>query len=143
MADLTSNMDLDQDIQTYDMMERYAKGESLSDLAAECQLEEATLRKRMRNFDPAKYKEAKGEAAQARMSMRHAEHQYILSKNRENLLKVMHDDPDKINAKQMCQIEKTFGDRVALAEGDVTSREEQTKPTTIVVFKDQASDDTE
>lgn len=127
--------DLNQDIQTYDMMERYAKGESLSDLAAECEVAEPVLRNRMRNYDPAKYKEAKGEAAQARITMRHAEHQYILSKNRENLLKVMHDSPEDINAKQMCQIEKTFGDRVALTEGDVTDRQEQIgKVTQIVTF---------
>jgi hypothetical protein len=133
--------DLDQDMQTYDMMERYAKGESMANLAAECQIEEATLRKRMRNFKPEEYNKAKGEAAQARIDLRHAENKNILSMNREGLSKALGTEGADISIGDRCKIEKTFGDRVALTDGDVTSREEQVKPTVIVLFKDAKPDD--
>jgi hypothetical protein len=136
--------DLNQDIQTYDMMERYAKGESLSDLAAECGLEEANLRKRMRNYDPAKYKEAKGDAAQARIDFRHAENKQILSLNRVNLLSELESETSEISVGDMCKIEKTFGDRVALTEGEATERQEHVgKVLQIVKFTEVQGDDTE
>lgn len=114
--------DFNQDCDTQDMLERYGQGESLSELAAELGLEESALRSRMKKYDFKEYKKSKGENAQARMTLRHAENKFILSKNRENVIDTITDEDKmkKVTVKDMCTIEKTFGDRVALAEGEAT-----------------------
>ena len=138
--------DLDQGIETYDMMLRWSKGESLVDLGKECDppISDAVLRLRMRKLDCIDYDKAKDEAAKARVSMSHAENKYIVSKNKQRMTKLLDDEETEISVGDHCKIEKTFGDRVALVDGEATERQEQVgKVTQIILFKDLTSDDTE
>jgi hypothetical protein len=61
--------DLNQDIQTYDMMLRWAEGEVLSVLAAECEISESTLRQRFQRLDSIDYEAVKKQARQARADL--------------------------------------------------------------------------
>ncbi len=137
-----NNMDLDAQIQVEDAMVRYGAGESLDELAKELGHPPESLRALMKKYDFDRYKKTVGEAAQSRMDLRHVGRKHLLSRNLTKLIKDI--DDEDISIADRCKIEKVYGDRVAITEGEATERQEHVgKVTTIVTFKDLPDDNPE
>lgn len=138
--------DLDQDIKTYDMMLRWAEGEPLADLAAELDINEQTLRKRIHRLDSVDYDAVKKQARKARADLTTAKYDRAANVTLSELLERV-DDEDirkEMDIKELLSINKQTADRAALRKGEATERQEQVgKVTQIVLFKDTTDDDTE
>lgn len=137
-----AQMNFEEQVALQDALERYAQGVPIAELASEMNLTEQAIRQRFQKYDFDQYKEKKGEAAQARIDLRHAENKRILSLNRQAVMDKIEDD--ELTISDRCRVEKTFGDRVAIVEGEATERQDHTgKVTQIVTFAEVQDDDTE
>ena len=140
--------DLDQGIETYDMMLRWSKGESLVDLGKECDppISDAVLRLRMRKLDCIDYPEAKKDAHIARINLTTAKYERGEVQTLDEVLELLDNEATRkeMPIKDLLSINKQLGDRAALRKGEATERQEQVgKVTQIILFKDTTGDDTE
>ncbi len=106
------------------VLARYRAGETLDEMAYEFGVEPGTLRTWLRKAANSyqDYKQAVIDAKTARLNLENAELERLVCLNRKQTLSVLEDNPENMTIKDRCQIEKTFGDRLALAKGDVTDR---------------------
>jgi len=111
---------------------RYINGESIEAMAEEFGVEAEMLRKWIKKaVGLARYKEGVNLAKEARDILRYGELNRIVSLNRKKTLELLEsnaiDKPD-----DLCRIEKTFGDRLALETGKPTERtEDVNRPMTV------------
>jgi hypothetical protein len=136
--------DLNQDIQTYDMMLRWAEGESLSVLAAECEISESTLRQRFQRLDSIDYEAVKKQARQARSDLTTAKYDRAANVTLSEVLDRVDDEAvrKEMDLKDLLSINKQAADRAALRKGEATERQEVLgKETVIVTFAELPKDD--
>jgi replicative superfamily II helicase len=137
---------LTQDIQTYDMMLRWAEGEPLGELAAELNIAEPTLRHRIEKLDTVDYAAVKKQARQARADLTTAKYDRAANRTLNEIIKRTEDDAERngMEIKELLSINKQTADRAALRKGEATERQEvQGQVTQIVTFSEAVNDDPE
>lgn len=111
---------------------RWVNGTPIAAMAEEFNVDENTLRKWIQKaVGYSVYKEGVFLAKEAREILKHGELKRIVSLGRKRTLEMLEsgmiDDPQ-----ELCRIEKTYGDRLALEEGKPTERtEDVNRPLTI------------
>jgi len=120
-----------------DVYVRYlSTDENISDIARDCDTSEQYLRQKLRQWcSKEEWDEAKKNKVEKRVSFENAQLSRIVKMNRTKAeARVESDEP--IPIKEMCMIEKTFGDREAIASGKATETIEHKGTVTIVKFND-------
>lgn len=116
--------------------QRYISGESLINMAIEFGIDDVEVLRRwiQKAVRLSEYKEGVYLAKEAREIIKYGKLKRIISIGRERILKKLEDTGNLIlDVQDLCRIEKTYGDRLALAVGDPT--EIQKKDVTIVTFQ--------
>ncbi len=109
------------------VLARYRAGESLDAICDEFSVTPQTLLRWIRKVTGsyAEYKQTIADAKAKRAGLDTLDLTRLVNLNRGQTLEVLENSPEDISIKDRCQIEKTFGDRLAIALGDVTERAEQ------------------
>jgi len=107
------------------VMTRYSMGESLDDIAQDYNVQSETLRVWMKKYDLSLYRQAKEKAVYHRELRRASKYHRIITLNTDEVLRKLELEPEKIALKEQCQIEKNFGDRLALLQDKPTGYEKR------------------
>jgi len=118
---------------------RYADGEPLDDIALDYKTTGESLRGILKKYDLIKYRESKGKAVEARLDARERKYGRGVSFAVNKLVELL-EGGEKISIGDLCRIEKTLGDRLAIMRGEATSSEKQTLE--IVNFSEIKNEDT-
>jgi len=105
--------------------ERYIDGDKVCEIAADMEVGEQEIYRILRSH-PAQNELDKQTHKKAREDFENAELSRIVKLNRKETMRKLEDEPQEIEIKEHCQIEKVFGDREAIASGKVTERQEIT-----------------
>lgn len=107
----------------FDAMRRYSNGDSWVVIGKAHNLDQATVNKWVREYcDASEYEQLKIDAKNARLTMLGADLKRICSLGRKEAIKRLEESPETLDVKDLCQLEKTYGDRLALHEGKATEK---------------------
>ncbi len=109
------------------VLARYQAGEPLDSICDEFGVTPQTLLRWIRKVTGgyAQYKQTITDAKKTRAGLDNVDVSRITGLNRKQMVDILENNQEDITIKDRCQIEKIFGDRLAIAQGDITDRTEQ------------------
>jgi len=105
----------------------YEAGASVDEIGEYLGVTGETVRKQLKALHGLDdYKESVKRAKQARVNATKQRLNKITTKSQEKALEMLEKDSDDITPQVLCSFQKTFGDKLAIMEGEATERTEHT-----------------